>query len=87
MVGLDPREGARGFPSAWVTTRHFDLLIACAIAWMRNFATHWHRRKPAHSESTQGQQTQDFDPYQADASRNNGREAAFGSSLFNGGTA
>jgi hypothetical protein len=47
-----------------LTTRHFDLLIACAIAWqMRNFATRSYRRGVVHSESTQGQQSKDFDVY------------------------
>jgi hypothetical protein len=46
-----------------LTTRHFDLLIAAAIAWqMRHYAT-----KPVkediHTEASQGQQTQDFEVY------------------------
>jgi hypothetical protein len=45
-------------------TRHFDLLIACAIAWqMRSFAKRSYRRGVIRSESTQGQQMQDFEVY------------------------
>jgi hypothetical protein len=47
-----------------LTTRHVDLLIACAIAWqMRAFATRSYRRGAVHSESTQGQKSQDFEVY------------------------
>jgi hypothetical protein len=47
-----------------LTTRHFDLLIAAAIAWqMRSFATRSYRRSAPHSEATQGQQSQDFEVY------------------------
>jgi hypothetical protein len=47
-----------------LTTRHFDLLIACAVAWqMRAFATKSYRRGSVQSDVNQGQQTQDFDVY------------------------
>ena len=47
-----------------LTTRHVDLLIACAIAWqMPAFATRSYRRGAVHSESTQGQKSQDFEVY------------------------
>jgi hypothetical protein len=47
-----------------LTTRHFGLLIAAAIAWqMRAFATRSYRRGSVQSDINQGQQSQDFEVY------------------------